>query len=131
MDFLSPGYPEIEFRLSLNSRLQTVQADHQQINRVLINLIRNAIDASKSRGQIQIITENVEKENHHIRCDIVDNGSGISKKNLDKIMSPYFTTKAKGTGLGLSIVKQIIEDHGGELIILSDGASGTRVTFYL
>ncbi len=129
VDYLSPMYPEIEFKISLENQLQTVQADHQQINRVLINLIKNGIDASNGKGVIQIRTNNIDEQNHLIYCEIIDKGSGISKENLDKIMSPYFTTKAKGTGLGLSIVKQIIEDHGGILNVKSDYEKGTTFSF--
>jgi signal transduction histidine kinase len=87
-----------------------------QLSQVLLNLLNNAFDAVEGvkGGWVRIQAYSVGEM---IRIAVVDNGSGISKENRDKIMQPFFTTKGvgKGTGLGLSIAHGIIEEHGGKL----------------
>lgn len=101
-----------------------------ELKQVLINLINNARDAivDKMReggmagiGQIRIIVENVGEES--IRIGVCDNAGGIDAENIKKIFEPYFTTKPEelGTGIGLSIARQIVEEHfGGELGVSND-----------
>lgn len=87
-----------------------------QISQVLLNLLSNALDAVESL-QERWVKINFQIKDERIIISVIDSGQGISEKNLEKIMVPFFTTKeiGKGTGLGLSISKNIIEDHGGKL----------------
>lgn len=100
-----------------------VKARAAQILQVLVNLLNNAFDAVENLDEKWV---KLELENRNGKCVIMitDSGHGIEKRILDKIMSPFFTTKPvdKGTGLGLSISKTIIEEHGGHLYY--DGSSG-------
>ncbi|WKT58639.1 ATP-binding protein [Candidatus Nitrosotenuis chungbukensis] len=90
-----------------------LRCDPSQIEAVLVNLLRNAIDAVENDGIISIKLS--EDQNFHI-VSIEDTGHGIPEKNLQKIFEPLFTTKQKGTGLGLAARKNIIEQHGGTII---------------
>lgn len=95
-----------------------LEARPVQIAQVLINLISNAIDAIEKNSDPWIKVKSEESENEII-ISIIDSGTQIPPEIAEKIMSPFFTTKApgKGTGLGLSISKKIVESHGGQLIL--------------
>ena len=90
-----------------------IKCDSAQIEVVLANLLRNAIDAVENDGIISIKLS--EDQNYHI-ISIEDTGSGIPEENLQKIFEPLFTTKQKGTGLGLASCKNIVEQHNGTII---------------
>jgi signal transduction histidine kinase len=84
---------------------------------VIENLLKNALDAMEGSGMINI---DIQEETHQIKIDISDTGKGISKKNLQHIFKPGFTTKRRGWGLGLSLCKRIIEQyHKGSLFVKS------------
>lgn len=104
--------------------------DASQLQQVLLNLFNNAMDAvidqhGTSGGELTV--EAGPKENGTIEIKVSDNGSGISTENLDKIFSPFFTTKpvGKGTGLGLSVCYGIIEKMGGTMKVTSNQGVGT------
>jgi signal transduction histidine kinase len=90
-----------------------LRCDPAQIEVVLVNLLRNAIDAVENDGIISIKLS--EDQNYHV-VSIEDTGRGIPEENLQKIFEPLFTTKQKGTGLGLASCKNIVEQHGGTII---------------
>jgi len=102
------------------------------IERVLINLIVNAVQAMKNGGEITI--KACEQESNSGFCfQVIDTGDGIPKEILSKIFDPFFTTKevGKGTGLGLSIIYGIIEQHGGKIKVSSKVGKGTTFTCFL
>ncbi len=86
--------------------------DRQEMKKVIGNLIKNSFEAIKSDGEISI---NASRKNNAAVITIEDTGPGIAPDELDKIFTPYFTTKQSGTGLGLSISHRIVRDHGGSL----------------
>jgi nitrogen fixation/metabolism regulation signal transduction histidine kinase len=106
-------------------------ADKEQINRVFINLITNAIQAipHNRKGIIQISV--FPQENKMLRIEIADNGTGIDQKLGNKLFEPNFTTKTSGMGLGLAIVKNIIENCGGSIRYISIPGKGTTFIFDL
>jgi signal transduction histidine kinase len=110
--------------------IPTVNCSPSQINQIFLNLLTNAADAIEETGDIVIRTV---EEGNRVRISIADTGSGIAPDILSKIRDPFFTTKevGKGTGLGLSIVDQIVQSHGGELLIDSEPGKGTTVTIVL
>ena len=110
--------------------IPTVNCSPSQINQIFLNLLTNAADAIEESGEIVIRTI---EEGNRVRISIADTGSGIAPDILSKIRDPFFTTKevGKGTGLGLSIVDQIVQSHGGELLIESEPGKGTTVTIVL
>ena len=110
----------INFNFLCEKEKILINADEEQLNRVFINLIKNSIesiiDKSKKNGEFTYkIDIKIREKNNYIYCTIDDNGIGFSDENLNKIVKPYFTTKAKGTGLGLSIVNKIVNDHDGKI----------------
>ena len=119
----------INFNFLCDKEKILIDADEEQLNRVFINLIKNSIESiihkSKKNGEFTYkIDIEIREKNNYIYCTIDDNGIGFSDKNLNKIVKPYFTTKAKGTGLGLAIVNKIVNDHDGKINFKSrqDGA---------
>lgn len=123
-----------EFNLYSNiKKKKFINGDEEQLYRVFINLIKNSEEAIAEKkvenklfkGKINI---EIQENRAYIVTSLIDNGSGI--KNVDKIMTPYFTTKKDGTGLGLPIVNKIINEHNGELII-SNNNPGVKVLISL
>lgn len=112
--------------------LPPVWVDAKQLQQVFFNIIINAIQAMKDGGTLLLQTDLVEdQEAQFVRVMIGDSGPGIRPEDLDKIFTPFFTTKTQGTGLGLAICRQLIEQQGGNLDIKSRVGEGTRVMINL
>jgi PAS domain S-box-containing protein len=107
---------------------QHLNVDPDKIERVFINLIKNAIDAMPNGGKITIDSK---EANGSLEISFADIGTGISNEILPKIFSPLFTTKAQGMGLGLAICKRIIEAHGGIITVKTAKGKGTTFTVTL
>jgi len=107
-----------------------VNVDKPQIIQVLNNLIKNAIQSfhNTKNGEIKIEIR-YKKAKKQVAVTVSDNGSGISKADQEKIFIPHFTTKSKGSGIGLSLVKQIIENHGGEIWFSTEEGKGSSFSF--
>ncbi len=105
-----------------------IEVDVQMVKRVLINLLKNAVDAMPSGGEITITGE---LTNHDYELHITDTGVGIPEDIIDEIWNPLFTTKSKGMGFGLSICKRILEYHGGSIEVKSKVGEGTSFTIIL
>jgi len=105
-----------------------VNADAGKLHEVILNLILNAIDASKPEQEIRVIVETMQQKAELI---VEDFGIGLSDNEKEKIFDPFFTTKSKGIGLGLAIVKSIIERHSGNIIVESVFGKGTKFTISL
>lgn len=107
-------FKETETQLILN-------ADSTQLTRVIKNLISNAIDHSNTKKPIEIV---IEKSPKHIKISVIDYGQGISKDELKMIFNKYYSAAKKlrkvGTGLGLYLSQQIVEAHGGEIVVTSE-----------
>jgi signal transduction histidine kinase len=99
-----------------------VEVDKSKIKRVFLNLIKNAVDAMPNGGVLTIKSVKAEEQ---LSFDFVDTGTGISEENMQRVWTPFFTTKAKGMGLGLAICKRIIEAHGGKIDVESQFGKGT------
>lgn len=119
---------DITFEFKRAGQLAGVRFDRAQLRRVLINIIRNAIEAMPKGGKLNIeIAKTTQQAILHIR----DTGSGIPEDKVPNIFDPFFTTKDFGTGLGLSISQQIIHEHGGEIYCTSKIGHGTTFTIEL
>ncbi|MGR3766220.1 ATP-binding protein [Rossellomorea sp. NS-SX7] len=104
-----------------------VYGDKNQIIQVLINIVKNAIDAM-DEGEITVDCTIGEK---HINVSVVDQGTGISPERLKRLGEPFFTLKEKGMGLGLTISQKILQEHKGSLHIESEVHKGTKVDVLL
>ena len=94
-------------------------ADQNLISQVLINLLKNALEANENNTDSKIRIVASEGSDNHPEICVIDNGPGISEENLDEIFVPFFTTRKNGSGIGLSISKQIMRIHGGNLKVRS------------
>jgi PAS domain S-box-containing protein len=92
-----------------------ISADKKQISQVLINLIKNAIEALKDSENAKIFVQARINENGRAQITVTDNGPGIPEDLADKIFIPFFTTKESGSGIGLSLSRQIMQLHGGTI----------------
>jgi two-component system nitrogen regulation sensor histidine kinase NtrY len=107
-----------------------VRLDPEQIRRVIINLIDNAIEAMDRHGQIVVETQR-DTPNAVVRVVVADDGPGIPAGERDKLFLPYYSTKRRGSGLGLAIVRRIIAEHGGSIEVGDNTPRGTRFTIEL
>ena len=111
-----------------------IRADASQLKQVLINLVKNAVDALEGSGTITLRTR-TETQGRGLRArtravlEVQDTGPGIPLEVQARLFDPFFTTKANGTGLGLSIAARILEKHGGQLEFST--AAGVGTTFRL
>jgi len=120
----------IEFQATDN--LPRVHGDSQQLRQVFLNLILNAIDASKKGDKIQVVVLPAD-DPHYVAVKVIDAGEGIPEHILSSIFDPFFTTKGqgKGTGLGLSVSQGIIAKHGGRIRVSSLEDRGSTFTVTL
>jgi len=121
----------IRLELDLAKNLPDINIDDVQIEQVLLNLIRNSIDALldlPQETQRQVLIQTQLKSLDQIEVKVNDNGSGIGEAQKEKVLKPFFTTKPTGMGMGLSISRSIIEAHEGVLTFNSKPEEGT--TFY-
>ena|GEM_PF-3407962 len=121
----------INLVLELENDLPPVLVDIIQIEQVLINLIKNAIEAVSDVAPLSIVLRTQLFNHKLIELCVIDSGHGISEDKLKRIFNPFFTTKASGMGMGLSISSSIIEAHGGKLYAQNNPHQGARFCFTL
>ncbi|MFB6341681.1 PAS domain-containing sensor histidine kinase [Saccharicrinis sp. FJH62] len=119
-----------EIRYNTQHEEFTFIADEQMVVQVVINLVKNAIEALGSIPD-PVIEIACEKANNAIEISVSDNGDGIPEDILDEIFIPFFTTKENGSGIGLSLSRQIMRLHGGTLKVSSSPETGTRFTMVI
>ncbi|MBI4715317.1 MAG: HAMP domain-containing protein, partial [Nitrospirae bacterium] len=119
------AHREIEILETLDPNLPMVQADREQIKRMLINLFENAVEAMGGRGRLWIQTVHDEGTGRAI-LEVADEGTGISPEDRSRLFIPYFSRKKTGTGLGLAIVHRIVTDHHGVIRVEDRPPRGTR-----
>jgi two-component system nitrogen regulation sensor histidine kinase NtrY len=110
--------------------LPLVRLDAEQIRRVIINLVDNAVEATDRRGHIIVETQ-LDAGNGVVRIVVADDGPGIPAEEREKLFLPYYSTKRRGSGLGLAIVRRIIAEHGGSIEVGDNAPTGTRFTIEL
>jgi PAS domain S-box-containing protein len=117
----------VKVELELAPSAPEVEADADQIKRVLLNVINNALEAmSETGGTLRLRTL---REPGGVAIRVEDDGPGV--EDVERIFEPHYTTKVKGTGLGLAIARQIVEEHGGKIHAESQAGRGTSVHVYL
>jgi two-component system nitrogen regulation sensor histidine kinase NtrY len=133
-------FREIRIDQQFADGLPPVRVDVEQIRRVVINLVDNAVEALGGSGAaprkngepptIRIETRH-DASNAVVRIVVADNGPGISPGDRDKLFMPYYSTKRRGSGLGLAIVRRIIAEHGGSIEVTDNSPSGSVFTIDL
>ena len=122
----------ISVELELDEHLPTVQADHVQLQQVLINLITNGLEAMAGNRRARILrVKSAIQEPDSVLISVADTGTGIDPEIVDRIFNPLFTTKSNGMGMGLSICRSIIEGHGGRLWASAGPEGGSVFQFIL
>jgi len=118
---------DCQLRVELEEDLPRVHADGVQIQQVILNLIRNGIDAMEDNPPDQKILEikTFAPDGRTVQISVTDRGSGLPEETEDQLFEPFFTTKEGGMGLGLSVSRSIMESHGGRIWFSSDRAGGT------
>ena len=132
-------FEKIRIERVLARQLPPVRIDPEQIRRVVINLVDNAVDAldEVASGAQVNGTAVVSIETQHnaidgvVRMIVADNGPGISPADREKLFMPYFSTKRRGSGLGLAIVRRIVAEHGGSVEVGDNSPVGTKFTVEL
>jgi two-component system nitrogen regulation sensor histidine kinase NtrY len=121
-----------EVTLSFRDRadLPLMKVDRDQMKRVMINLLDNALDAIEGAGEI-VIELFYDKEEERARIEVADTGRGIPPEHKTRLFEPDFSTKKHGTGLGLAIVSSIISEHGGSIRVEDNLPRGTRFAIEL
>ncbi|WP_144027411.1 ATP-binding protein [Paenibacillus selenitireducens] len=118
-----------EIRFSEQGILDSkVSIDVKQMKQVILNLVKNAMDAICDSGKEEpgMIDLSLENEGEQLQIIIRDNGKGMNKLSLKRLFDPFYTTKATGTGIGLSVSERIIKNHGGSISVDSQLGLGTE-----
>ena len=125
----------VQVTTDLTEPLPMLWGDDASLQRVLINLLDNAVNASKEGGKVKVAARAISADAKHpgIQIKITDDGAGIPPELLPKIFDLFVTTKrsGKGTGLGLAVCQEIVKAHGGTINIKSEVGTGTSVRIYL
>jgi two-component system, LuxR family, sensor kinase FixL len=121
----------IQLRFNLNSELDRVLVDRVQIQQVLVNLFRNALEAMAMAPQRELIVANTELADDMVEVAVSDTGSGFHDDIKPNLFQTFFTTKETGMGVGLSISRSIIEAHGGRMWAESNASGGATFRFTL
>ena len=118
----------------LNATHDLLHGNLHQMEQALMNLLLNALEAKGPHGELTIITENIPSPANRtalLRLAVSDTGVGIPTENLNRMFETFFTTKKNGTGLGLPITRRIIEEHHGQITVISEPNTGTTFTVLL
>jgi len=118
LDLYQDTNTNVLIETQLDSTMPHIEADINRMRQLLINLVKNALEALEGQedGKLILTTECAKKAAcHYVEITIKDNGPGIPQEMFSTLFEPYITTKPKGSGLGLAIVKKIVEEHGGVL----------------
>jgi two-component system sensor kinase FixL len=121
----------IRVQFQFDPAVDLVLADRVQIQQVLLNLIRNAMDAMETSQTRDLSVTIVPIEDGYVRISVTDSGSGIAPDVAQQLFQPFITTKRHGMGVGLSISRTIVEAHGGRIWVEPNPSGGTIFHFTL
>jgi two-component system, NtrC family, nitrogen regulation sensor histidine kinase NtrY len=124
------AHKDIDLTVELDEALPSLNFDREQLKRVLVNLLDNAIQAMNHKGRVWLTTKYDTKRRRAV-VSVADEGPGIAPEDQEKLFVPYFTRKKSGTGLGLAIVRRIITDHEGHIQAGHNQPRGAVFTFEL
>ena len=116
---------DVRVRFEFDPRTEFVLADKVQIQQVLLNLMRNAIDAMEDSEKRELIVSTALAPDKMVEIGVADTGAGISPEIAAQLFQPFITTKRQGMGVGLSISRTIVEAHGGSIAPRANPGGGT------
>lgn len=129
--FFQTMYPNITFDISIQGTIPTILLDVVAMQRVFMNLLKNAVEALEQQKEpLVLLTISFDEALCSVMVTVTDNGIGIPQEALGRLFEPYFSSKKEGTGLGLAIVQSIITDHRGYIRVRSS-ERGTTMTITL
>lgn len=136
-----PGSERVSYTQHFDPSLPPVLADAEKLTQVLLNLVRNAVEAAGGSADPQVILETAVaplrlrsasgRTRSLARISVLDNGPGIPEAMVHRLFTPFATTKAHGTGLGLAVSRRIIEAHGGRIEVKNRAEGGAEASVYL
>lgn len=112
--------------LSLQATDPWLLGSQCKLQQVILNLLLNAVEASPQHGCVRVATENATDALGTLRFRVGDDGPGIRAEHIDRLFTPFFTTKPCGTGLGLAITRHILEEHQAQISLVSKAGQGAR-----
>jgi two-component system sensor kinase FixL len=121
----------IRVQFQFKPEIDLVIADRVQVQQVVLNLIRNAMDAMETSQTRDLVVAIAPAESGHVRISVTDSGSGISPEIAEQLFQPFITTKRHGMGVGLSISRAIVEAHNGRIWVEPNPTGGTIFHFTL
>jgi signal transduction histidine kinase len=120
--------PGVELALDLPPGLPAVEGDRRLLERAVLNLVENALQAVGERGKIHVRTRATDSR---VEVEVEDSGPGLDEEMRDRIFEPFFSTKTGGSGLGLALVKKTAQDHGGGVRLESPAGGHMRAILWL
>jgi two-component system nitrogen regulation sensor histidine kinase GlnL len=136
-----PGADPVRFVQRFDPSLPPVQADQEKLTQVVLNLVRNAVEAVTGRSAPEVVLETTVsslrlraaggRSRPLMRLSVLDNGPGISDAMIPRLFTPFATSKSHGTGLGLAISRRIVEAHGGRIDVKNRHGGGAEASVYL
>jgi signal transduction histidine kinase len=118
----------LRFDSDVKTRKLSLTVKERPIAQVVVNLVRNAAQASAAGGEVDVIVDCIDGD---AAVRVRDHGAGMTPEVLERLGEPFFTTKERGSGLGLGISRRVVDEHGGELDVESQPGQGTSVTVRL
>ena len=119
---------QITIKLSFSEPQAIASLDEAAIRATLMNLMLNSIQAMSLNGALRVSTE---RSNKGLRLEVADNGCGMTEEQVKNMFEPFYTTKSKGLGLGMSFAANVVEQHGGSILVHSRPREGTRISVIL
>ena len=123
----------VQVSVECPEQLPSIQGDPHQLRQIFTNLLTNAFEALGGEGAVSVVAAPIaedgpagEAQGPMVQVEVTDNGPGMSSDVIDKIFSPFFTTKPQGSGLGLAIVRKIVDAHDGRIDVGAGDGGGTR-----
>ena len=128
VDLYNDRFLDVKIEKNLAANLPKAMIDAEQIKRVFVNLIDNALEAFDENQPDKCISIKTfyDKARDLICAEVADNGKGIAPPDLQKLFQPYFSTKGRGTGLGLAIVQRIVSEHRGKIRAVNNSSKGAK-----
>jgi signal transduction histidine kinase len=124
---------QVEIHADLGRDLPRVNADRVQLQQVVLNLVMNAIEATRDvhDGTRRVTVSTRVEDPSQVAVSISDTGPGVREEAIDRLFEPFYTTKPSGMGMGLSVSRSIVESHGGRLLASVNRGPGATFTFTL
>ena len=128
---VGPDALGVETRYHFDESASLVFADRVQIQQVLVNLIRNSLEAMSQSQRRELVVTTILRDQETIEISVADSGPGLAPEIVEHLFQPFISTKRSGMGLGLSICRTIVEAHGGQLWAEPNPVGGTIFRFSL